>query len=414
MAEARVGLKIYRRHRLECEAGHPEDSRSGDWEESRRGWKRCNCIIHISGTLGGKFSRRSTGKTTWDEARSYVSTLEAAGSWDGKVAPPLPDPAPAAGPPRITIEEACNVFLATREAAVAYPTHRKYRTFTKQLQAFADSRGYVMLDQFRAGDIDVFYTKSKLGPRSKAKMIERLRHFFRFAVNREWLPKSPVSPDLKAPAGAHRLVNKAPFTDEQLEDIIKACDHLEDQRWGNAHGAGLWTGEDMKDFIWVMVYTGLRISDVVLFDIERLHGNQVFLHAKKNGGDVFTYIPDWLTDRLNARVKQFGKQPFLIGGTKRLDTVIDTWRRRLGKVFELADVGDERATPHRFRHTFARILLQRGVPVADVADLLGDDEKTVREHYARWVPERQARLTKILKEAFGDKPKLTAIQGGRG
>jgi hypothetical protein len=39
------------------------------------------------------------------------------------------------------------------------------------------------------------------------------------------------------------------------------------------------------------------------------------------------------------------------------------------------------------------------VPVADVADLLGDDEKTVRAHYARWVPERQARLTKILKDA---------------
>ena len=29
------------------------------------------------------------------------------------------------------------------------------------------------------------------------------------------------------------------------------------------------------------------------------------------------------------------------------------------------------------------------------------------------VPERQARLTKILKDAFGDKSKLTAIQGGR-
>ena len=209
-----MGLKIYRRHRLECEAGHPENARSGDWEESRRGWKRCNCVIHISGTLGGRFSRRSTGKTTWDEARAYVSVLEVAGSWDGKVTPRLPESVPAAGPPRITIEEACNVFLATREAAVGYPTHRKYKTFTKQLQAFADSRGYVMLDQFRAGDIDVFYTKSKLGPRSKAKMIERLRHFFRFAVNREWLPKSPVSPDLKAPAGAHRLVNKAPFTDE--------------------------------------------------------------------------------------------------------------------------------------------------------------------------------------------------------
>jgi hypothetical protein len=40
-------------------------------------------------------------------------------------------------------------------------------------------------------------------------------------------------------------------------------------------------------------------------------------------------------------------------------------------------------------------------------------ENTVREHYARWVPERQARLTKILKDAFSDKPRLTAIQGGR-
>jgi integrase len=72
-------------------------------------------------------------------------------------------------------------------------------------------------------------------------------------------------------------------------------------------------------------------------------------------------------------------------------------------------------TPHRFRHTFARILLQKGVPVADVADLLGDDEETVREHYARWVPERQARLTSILREAFVDKPKpkLVSLPGRR-
>ena len=62
-----------------------------------------------------------------------------------------------------------------------------------------------------------------------------------------------------------------------------------------------------------------------------------------------------------------------------------------------------------------RVGPERGVPVADVADLLGDDEKTVREHYSRWVPERQARLTKILKDAFDDKPKpkLVALPGGR-
>jgi hypothetical protein len=64
-------------------------------------------------------------------------------------------------------------------------------------------------------------------------------------------------------------------------------------------------------------------------------------------------------------------------------------------------------------HTFARILLQRGVAVADVADLLGDDEKTVREHYSRWVAERQARLTKILQDAFEDKPKPKLVTMSR-
>jgi site-specific recombinase XerD len=100
---------------------------------------------------------------------------------------------------------------------------------------------------------------------------------------------------------------------------------------------------------------------------------------------------------------------FLVGESERLETVTDTWRRKLNKVFELAGEFEEAPAPHRFRHTFARIRLQRGVPVADVLDLLGDDEDTVREHYARCVPKRQARLTKILKEAFTDKLKPTLV-----
>lgn len=34
-------------------------------------------------------------------------------------------------------------------------------------------------------------------------------------------------PDLKPPKGASRAANKMPFTDEQLEDIIQACDQVE-------------------------------------------------------------------------------------------------------------------------------------------------------------------------------------------
>jgi integrase len=408
-----MALKLYRRHRKECEAGHVEDARTGEVEERRRGWKKCACLIHASGTFAGQFNRRQTGRSSWDEARAVAAAWEAAGSWDGQYKPAPEAPVPVSG--RITIDEAIKVFLALREGdRIAPATLRKYKTFTKQLLAFAASCGYVMLDQLTTADVDRFYGGLKLGVRAKAKRLGTLRSFFRFCMNRKWLADNPVSSDLKPPLGASRVANKIPFTDKEFERIITACDALARIKWLKKHGKGAWTGEDAKDFIWTLAYTGLRISDVALFDIKRLHGNEVFLRAKKNGGDVFTYIPDWLRERLVQRSKSNGPSPFIAGESRRLETVTNAWRRKLDRVFELAGPFDEKPTPHRFRHTFARILLQRGVPVADVADLLGDDEDTVREHYARWVPERQARLTKILKDAFDDKPKpkLIAIPGG--
>jgi integrase len=379
-------------------------------DEVRRSWRKCSCPIYASGTLGGKFKRRNTERTAWIEAKSVVEGWEAARSWDG-FSNPTQTPSPpvqevTSHPSRIAISDAIAAFLAIREGAkIASATLRKYRTFTKQLSACSDSKGYVMLDQFTSADIDVFYATLPLGPRAKGKRLGTIRAFFRFCMNREWLTKNPVTSDLKPPLGANRATNKVPFTDEELLNIIRACDQLEPTSWSNGRFQGAWNGEDVKDFIWLLVYTGLRISDAALFNAGRLRGNEIFLRAKKNGGDVFMWIPDWLRDRLKRRVDQHGVKPFLLGDSDRLETVTDGWRRRINRVFEIAGKFEETPTPHRFRHTFARILLQRGVPVADVADLLGDDEDTVRTHYSRWVPERQARLTNILQDAFMDKPR---------
>ena len=86
-----MALKLYRRHRKECEGAHPEDTRTGEFEEGRRGWKKCGCLIHVSGTLDGKFNRRQTGNAEWDEAKALVALLEKSGSWDGqdKIEAPL-------------------------------------------------------------------------------------------------------------------------------------------------------------------------------------------------------------------------------------------------------------------------------------------------------------------------------------
>jgi hypothetical protein len=61
---------------------------------------------------------------------------------------------------------------------------------------------------------------------------------------------------------------------------------------------------------------------------------------------------------------------------------------------------------------YVRILLEKGVPLSDVAELVGDTPEIVAKHYSRFVKTRQDRLTKILQDAFEDRPrqKIVAIR----
>ena len=235
----------------------------------------------------------------------------------------------------------------------------------------------------------------------------------------DWIQKSPAAP-VKPPKGAQRIKHKSPYTDEELERIFAACDRIESTPWNNRYGSGAWSGEDVSDFIAVSIYTGLRISDVATFDVGRLRGNNCFLFMHKTKKELFTWIPDWLRDRLQKRAQKYGAKIFGAHVTDDMNVVTDTWRRKIYKVFDLASPFAEKPTPHRFRHTFVRILLQNGVEPKDVAELIGDTEEMVRRHYARWVPERQERLTRILREklaavptpklASGPRPKLAVIE----
>jgi|SRR4051794_41526942 hypothetical protein len=105
--------------------------------------------------------------------------------------PQTPSPDAPVAPARIPIADGINVYLTKRETANVASATLRNRTFTKKLEAFGDSRGYVMLDQFTATDMDVFYSSSTLGIRAKGKMLEKLRTFFRFAANREWIRNLP-------------------------------------------------------------------------------------------------------------------------------------------------------------------------------------------------------------------------------
>ena len=317
---------------------------------------------------------------------------------------------PTRPPLERTVCDAIEAYLAKcRSRDIKPPTLAKYKTFTNQLEVYCTSRGYLYIGQLGVLDMDRFYGAWKDGKKGKAKKLERLRSFVRFCVKRKWLDED-IAKDLEAPPKASELNPKTPFEDEELERIYAACDKI-GAPTKPGPGYRTWGGEDAKDFILLSCYTGLRISDVATFNIsKRLNGNDVFLYMHKTGEPLYTWIPDWLVDRLRAREKVKGPLIFICGETGNAKQLCDIWRnKRLKLVFKLAGPFEEKPTPHRFRHTFARILLENGVEEPEVAELIGDTVEVVRKHCSKWVKTRQLRLSRILQDAFEDKPKLRVV-----
>jgi integrase len=52
---------------------------------------------------------------------------------------------------------------------------------------------------------------------------------------------------------------------------------------------------------------------------------------------------------------------------------------------------------HRWRHTFATQLLSKGVPVSEVAAILGNSPRIIEKHYSQWISSRQESVNLAVK-----------------
>ena len=240
----------------------------------------------------------------------------------------------------------------------------------------------------------------------------------------EWIMRGPCklvkNPKGKAAADGSGE-QKLPFTDAELQRMYDVAENkygkMEikwDKTTHHKPAEGVvnswrysWTGKDLSDFISVSVYTGLRISDVATFHIDRLRPNgEVWVRTTKGGTDVCTWVPEWLQQVIRRRSLEVGALIFGDHETKDLNVVTDIWRRKLKRLWKMCGEWKDKPTPHRFRHTFAKKLLEHPeVSYKNVADLLGNSEAMVRKHYGAWTASRQEKLTATLREAFAETPR---------
>src|SRR5208283_3368996 len=92
-----------------------------------------------------------------------------------------------------------------------------------------------------------------------------------------------------------------------------------------------------------------------------------------------------------------GSEFFFWSGVGNPKSCVGDWQRTFRRLSVLAGV---HIHAHRWRHTFATDLLSRGVPVSEVAAILGNSPRIIEKHYSQWIQARQDAVEKAIKATW--------------
>lgn len=379
-------LTLYRRHKRTC----PNFGKA-----RREAQKKCNCKFWVDGVLAGREVRISLCTRDSKKANEKVHL------WESK------DQVIECGA-AVTLADAWTSLLADLEARkLSHETVRKYKLLERQMKAYGEDRGLKMLAQFDLDVLSKFRATWKDSPRTAGKKLERLRAFFRFCFDRQWVESNPAT-KIKLPKVS--ICPTMPLTHGEVVKILTACDGLQ----AKAPAKGKLNALRLKSLVVLMRYSGMRVSDAVTLTTDRLDGKKLFLYTQKTGVPVYTVLPDSVLKALEATPRVTDTRYFWSGQSKR-ESITGLWEKRLKKVFDLAGVskGQGNAVSHRFRDTFAVELLLAGVPIERVSILLGHQSVRVTErHYNPWVRSRQEQLEADVTSAWKLDPVLNQKIGG--
>ena len=354
-------LNLYRRHQPPCRF------------TTRRN-HNCNCPIWVQGSLRGESIRRGLNLRSWSAATDLVRDWEAAGEIGVVKQVEVP-----------TIAEAVEKFFVDAKAQhLSHETIRKYENLLNtRFLPWCAGQGYRYLKHLGVEEMRAFRATWTDSANYATKNLERLRSFFRFCQQDDWIAKNPARA-VKAPKVHERPT--LPFSKAEMQRILKACDRYRGDR------------ARMRAFVLVMRHAGLRIGDTIALDAQRLKGNKLLLRTAKTGTPVYVPLPP-VTMKALAKLETNGSGRFFSTGKAKPQTARANWSRYLDSLFGVAKI--EGGHSHRFRDTFAVELLLAGVPLDTVSILLGHSSvKITEKHYRPWVRSLQRKLEEEVKRAW--------------
>jgi integrase len=212
-----------------------------------------------------------------------------------------------------------------------------------------------------------------------------MRTFFRFCQERGWIKVNPATV-IKVPRSKARQV--VPFSDAEMEKILWATELYPDDPPGRR--------AKVRAFVLTLRYTGLRIGDVVALKRESVSDGKLHIRTAKTGTSVWLPLKKEALRALDLLPNR--SDYFFWTGNGTLKSAVSSWHRSFATLFKLAGV---KGHPHQFRHLFSVDLLSHGVPIEDVAILLGHSSSAITgKYYNAFVKTRQERLEANVMKAW--------------
>ena len=222
--------------------------------------------------------------------------------------------------------------------------------------------------------------KNNFSSKTQARHRASIRSFYKFSIDNKFIENTSLF-NLRS----IKIKNKLPRP-LSSSDVIKLINlSAEKNNWVSIRDKTLFT----------LIYaTGLRINELLQLDISDIKGT-TSLRIKGKGGKIreiplIQLAAESIQEWLNIRTNYHHNDPLFIGVRgKRLHA--RQVQKTMEKIRNLLSL-PKTATPHSLRHSFATHLLEEGVDLRTLQELLGHSSLSTTQGYTAVSIERMNKV----------------------
>ena len=256
-----------------------------------------------------------------------------------------------------------NIFYLWLETLSRNKSLNTVNSYKKDLKELISSYSFDTIYDFIA------MKKKTLSNKSMARLIISLKSFLLFAYHNNYIKENLIIDSVKYYRSSIKVLPN--------EMIVQFLENIQPINEAELSA---------KVALFVIYSTGMRISEVLSMRQEDIYNHHVRIKAK-GGGERLVY----LNNNILLKLKQLNRKDHLFIN-KHNERLSDAYIRKILIKWRRDNNFSEEMTPHFLRHAFATHLLNQGVSIRKIQEILGHKHLSSTQIYTH------PNLNIILKE----------------